>query len=191
MTAPGSHRGGFTLIELLVVVVIIGIVSSVVLLSLGVLGDDRDLRQEVRRMASLLDLAADEAVLQGRDFGIEILQGAYRFVEYDPFLGQWHEVLGDDLLRQRDLPEDMRFELFIEDRRVLLNETAAELAVDDDEEKSKGSSTAYAPHGLLLSSGEVSPFSLAVRRDADRRQVTLVVAASGEIEITENDRPDN
>ena len=47
MTIAG-RRNGFSLIEILVVIVIIGIVSSVALLSLGLLGDDRELQTEAR-----------------------------------------------------------------------------------------------------------------------------------------------
>ena len=58
------HRA-FTLIEILVVITIVGIVVSIALLSLGVLGDDRDLRKEGRRMIALVQLAQDEATMQG------------------------------------------------------------------------------------------------------------------------------
>jgi type II secretion system protein H len=61
---------GFTLIEILVVVTVIGIIVSIGLLSLSVLGDDRQLRIEARRIATLLASAQDEAVMQGREFGL-------------------------------------------------------------------------------------------------------------------------
>ena len=96
---------GFSLIELLVVVSVIGIITSMVLLSLGVLGDDRQLRVEARRISSLLELAQDEAVMQGREFGLEVMLSSYRFVEYDAFQSRWVELIGDDTFRLRQLPE--------------------------------------------------------------------------------------
>ena len=78
---------------MLVVIVIIAIVSAVALLSLGILGDDRNLQREVRRLSSLIELANDEAMIQGRDYGLEIMESGYRFVEYDPFLNVHREVL--------------------------------------------------------------------------------------------------
>ncbi|NNE59478.1 MAG: type II secretion system minor pseudopilin GspH, partial [Woeseia sp.] len=90
---------GFTLIEVMVVVVIVGVISAVVLLSTGLLEDDREMQEESRRMTTLLELAADEALLQGRDFGLEITQSGYRFVEYDPYLEQWFEITDDAILR--------------------------------------------------------------------------------------------
>ena len=90
-----GNRGGlgFTLIEILVVLVIVGILMSVAFLSFGILGDDRGLDREARRLASLIELVSEEASTQGRDFGIEFMTGGYRFVEYDPLLDTWYEVV--------------------------------------------------------------------------------------------------
>ena len=69
------RASGFSLIELLVVISVIGIITSMVLMSLGVLRDDRQLRVEARRISSLIELAQDEAVMQGREFGLEAPRG--------------------------------------------------------------------------------------------------------------------
>ncbi|HSD68662.1 MAG TPA: type II secretion system minor pseudopilin GspH [Woeseiaceae bacterium] len=181
--------GGFTLIELLVVVVIIGIVSSFLLLSFGILGNDRALDQQIRRLASLLELTLDEATLQGRDFGLELMQGGYRFVELDPVLGQWGEVVGDDMLQPRQLDEDMEIELYIEGRKVLLSKDPAKTASPEDDRMVRSDrEKAYAPHVLILSSGDLSPFRMAIVRDTDRARKTLSVSPAGEIEIDADDQ---
>lgn len=172
----------FTLIEVMVVVVIVGIISAIVLLSTGLLEDDRDMQEETRRMITLLELATDEALLQGRDFGLEVTQTGYRFVEFDPFQDHWFEITDDDILRPRELPEDLRFELFIEDRRVLLNVESATLGPDDREDDNDRQAN-YAPHALILSSGQLSPFKLAMIRDRDRSERLIVVSPQGSIEI--------
>ncbi|MEX0706442.1 MAG: type II secretion system minor pseudopilin GspH [Woeseia sp.] len=175
----------FTLIELLVVVIIVGIVSSIALLSLGLVGDDRVLRQEARRMTSLIELAADEAVLQGRDFGLEIMQSGYRFVEHDPLLDRWNAMQGDELLRQRTLDEGLEFELYIEDRRVELNAQPA--ATGDADDAGDQNAPDYAPHALMLSSGEISPFQIQLTRPSDRSSVEVTVSAGGDISIGDED----
>jgi general secretion pathway protein H len=179
------RRIGFTLIELLVVIVIVGIVSSFLLLSFGILGNDRALDQQVRRLATLLELSLDEASLQGREFGIEVMLGGYRFVELDPFTGQWNEIVGDDMLKSRRLDEGMEFELFVEDRRVPLKAKAAETEKSD--ENNRRPTEDYAPHGLILSSGDISPFTLRIVRAADRASKTLTVTVAGEIKVEADD----
>jgi general secretion pathway protein H len=177
---------GFTLIEILVVVVIAGIVSSIVLLSMGVLRDDRDLQIETYRMASLIELAADEAMLQGRDYGLEMQLGGYRFVEYDPYTESWAEIIGDDMLRPRKLPEGFEFELYLEGRRIELSQQMSEIPSDDDEENQIRLS-AYAPHALLLSSGDLTPFELVVLRPADDAAYQLRILPNGEVRIGQED----
>lgn len=181
--------GAFTLIELLVVVVIIGIVSSFLLLSFGILDNDRALDQQVRRLGSLLELSRDEATLQGRDFGLEVMQGGYRFVELDPVLGQWSEVVGDDMLKARQLDEDMEIELYIEDRQVVLSKEPAKTTMaEENEMNQRNQREVYAPHVLILSSGDLSPFRMNIIRAADRARKTLSVSVAGEVRIESDDQ---
>lgn len=185
----GTHYRAFTLIELLVVIVIIAVISAVAMLSLGILGDDRSLQREARRFSSLIELANDEATIQGRDYGLELMQSGYRFVEHDPLLNQWHELIGDDFLRPRQLGENMEFELFIEDRRVLLETDAADMERDETEDEEDTDLTDdYLPHILIMSSGDVSPFELRLSRLTDRAELTLTMSAAGELEILDDDQ---
>ncbi len=182
MAASPARSRAFTLIEVLVVVVIVGIISSVVLLSTSLIDDDRGVRQDARRMASLIELAADEALLQGRDLGIEFVQRGYRFVEYDPYLAQWFEIAGDELLRPRELQDDLEMRLFIEDRRVLLAAEHARIGgarADDDSRRTAD----YAPHALIMSSGNLSPFSVEIVRDERPTGFAVEVTPAGGVEI--------
>lgn len=188
MSPAGPRSSGFTLIEILVVVVIVGIVSAVVLLSANLIDNDRGLRQEARRLTSLIELAADEALLQGRDFGIEFVQGGYRFVEYDPYIERWFEIAGDELLRPRSLPDELRFELFIEDRRVLL--AAEHSSLDAGAELDDRPEADYAPHALIMSSGQLSPFDLQIMLGNQPSDYAIEVTAAGEIEIDDGSDDD-
>lgn len=178
---------GFTLVEVLVIVVIIGIVSAVVLLSLGVLGDDRSLQQQARRISSLIELASDEALMQGRDFGIEFTRTGYRFLELDSLTNQWHAVIGDELLRPRQLEEQLELALVLEDRDVTLGEEfAATESTEDKDADDRDNQTLggdYQPHVLILSSGDVSPFVLHIQRPSDRTEIVVDMGPTGEMEI--------
>lgn len=179
---------GFSLIEILVVIVIVGTVMTVFILSLGLLGGQKDLRDEAQRLISLLQLAQDESMMQGREFGLEFMNRAYRFVEFDPLTAQWNEIIGDDTLRLRTLPEELELFLFIEDRRVLLQQDPA--AIRTEEEKRRNPRVeAYSPHVLIYSSGDMTPFELHVVREADEQLVMIRNDLGGEFEfIDELDR---
>ena len=175
---------GFTLIEILVVVSIVGIVLSIAVLSLGILGDDRELREEGRRMIALVQVLQDEAVMQGRDFGIEFMNGGFRFVEYDPLIGTWTELIGDETLRPRDLPEDAEFDLWIEGQRVLLEDRPAKFD-DPDEDSPRSDIESYAPHILVFSSGDMTPFELHVLRPQLDQSITLESDVLGDMKFAE------
>ena len=161
---------GFTLIEILVVIVIIATIVSIALLSINVGGDDAELETERRRLASLIETIQDEAVLQGREFGIELMTASYRFVEFDPLTRQWAEVSGDDLFRLRRLPEGIEFELFIDDRRIEL--AADPKALADPDRPARAGVDPYTPHLFLFASGDATVFELHLwRRQTDQRFV--------------------
>jgi general secretion pathway protein H len=179
------HIRGFSLIEILVVVVIVAIMASIAMISLGVLGDDRQIRTEARRMMTLLQVAQDDAVMQGREFGIELMTDAYRFVEFDPLTGQWAEVLGDDTLRMRKLPDGVEFDLYIEDKRIPLQREPARIDMSDDN-AGRRSTKPYSPHLLIFSSGDSTPFELhLVRRDLDQI-VVLEGEPTGQVDIVDD-----
>jgi len=168
---------GFSLIEILVVIVIVGIVMSIAVLSLTLVGGDRDIRDEAQRVVSLIEVAQDDSMLQGREFGLELMQGSYRFVELDPLTNQWSEIIGDETLRLRELPEELELALFIEDRRILLR---ADPARTDDDERGVEN---YAPHILIYSSGDMTPFELRFLRDVDDTSVAIRSDLAGAIEF--------
>ena len=88
------------------------------------------------------------------------------------------------MLRQRQLPDEYEFELFVEGRRILLSEQAAKTE-DDDEELSRIES--YAPHALILSSGNITPFSLTMIRLSDEATRQVRVMPNGEVRIGSED----
>ena len=185
-----NHRRrerGFSLIEILVVVVIIAIVSSIALLSLGLLGADRELETEARRLASLVEGAQDEEMMQGREFGLEFMTDSYRFVEYDPLASQWVELFGDELFRLRQLPEDVEFDLYLEGKRILLDYEPAEMEEPDEEKPMRMVEDSYAPHILIYSSGDVTPFELAITRRPTDQVVRLEADLAGNIEVGDDE----
>ena len=58
------RAAGFTLLEVLVVIVIIGIITTMAVVSTRVLGGDHEMDQEARRLVAVLTQARDDAMLE-------------------------------------------------------------------------------------------------------------------------------
>ena len=91
---------GFTLIEILVTIAIIAVITSMSLILFNPPSDQR-LRDESSKLRSLIQMASDEAVLQGREIGVEFMQRGYRFLDFDPFLEIWNKREDDHIFRER------------------------------------------------------------------------------------------
>jgi general secretion pathway protein H len=123
LVAPRARCcAGFTLLEILVVVLIIGIVTAGMLLSMNFAGKDTQLETESKRLQSLMSYVQDQAELQTRDYGILFGQHGYEFVAYDVRTGTWQSVTEDDALGERTLPSGLDFQLVVDARPIVLDE---------------------------------------------------------------------
>lgn len=184
---PPVRCRGFTLIELLVVIVIIGISVAAVLPNIGLLQDDRDIEREARRLAALIELAAEEAAMQSRDYGLRFGLHGYRFYEQDPQTGAWVELAGDEILRERALPEDLRIGLRLESRDIQLFEAIEGERRQRDPDD--GPDPGPTPHVVLLSSGDTTPFELTLTRDFDDARAELTGNYLGRVEFATDEAP--
>ena len=135
---------GFTLLELLVVMTIIGLMAGLALLSTGQLGS-RHTEQAGQRLAGQIELARDQALLTGQSLAIGVARDHLAVMEQ-----QW---LDDRSLRWVPLEEgalrpanfgsmDLQPRLYIEDRRVSLNDDPDENLI------------------AINAAGEIQPFEL-------------------------------
>ena len=94
-----KNSRGFTLLELLVVMVIAGIILGMV--SFKAMPDDRQvLQQDAQRIALLLQLARDEAIVRNRPIAFEADATHYSFLIKPE--QQWLPLKDDEMLRERD-----------------------------------------------------------------------------------------
>ncbi len=99
MFAAASRQRGFTLIELLVVLVILGILLGIVSVNMAP-SRRQGMQQEAQRIAMLLQLARDEAIVRNRPVAFEADAEAYRFLVRND-VRAWEAVTQDDMLRER------------------------------------------------------------------------------------------
>ncbi|MDO9371392.1 MAG: type II secretion system minor pseudopilin GspH [Gammaproteobacteria bacterium] len=139
-----ARPGGFTLLEVLVVVLIIGIILSFAVLKVSDRSRSETAQQEAERLAALLKLSSEEAVLQAREFALQLTAGGYEFLMLDK--DAWKTLQDDGLLRPRRLPAEVTLSATIE----------GEATTPQDGRDQQ-------PRIYLLSSGEMTAFTLDLR----------------------------
>ena len=174
--APEYKKNGFTLIELLTVIAIIGIISAISIFAINTTNKNDDLTVNATRLASLIELSREEAIMQGRDYGIEFIENGYQFLEYVPMLESWVDLQNDHLFKQRKLPSGLQYELVIENKEIQIKNNKGN-PFDESLDKRRIDKV---PHILILSSGEISPFNLILFTD-DNSRIKVSASLGGEI----------
>ncbi len=165
---PRAARG-FTLLEILVVVVIIAIMTTIGMLSMGTLGADRELDAELERYADVLEAALEQAQLEGRDYGVRFTPGAYQVYVYAAERQRWETIDEDRLYERHALPDGLEYQLEVEGKVLKLG---AEPPL-----------APKVPQVILFASGDASPYVLKVQRQGVERATTVVGGPDGSIEI--------
>jgi general secretion pathway protein H len=172
-SAPES---GFTLLEILVVIVIIGVMVSMVTLSMGLLGGDREVEEETRRFWAVLRQAREEAELQSIDVAVFVGASEYEFLRFDTRRNEWQPIVDDSLYAQRTLPDGLRFRLWMESRELVLKPGLPDRSKKDESQK-------WPPQLTVLSSGDVVPFELQIERDAAPALWRMTSLADGDLRV--------
>lgn len=161
-----AANSGLTLMELLVVLVIVAVVAGFAVLSTVSLGGDTPAERNARRIAALVQLASENAVMEGRQYGLEIKPHAYRFFQYDG--ASWQPVKDDNTFRPRQVDGDVTLSLQLEGRPITLPQPVSDAMAMTTPPNADGAPAADQPTSgpqpqiVALSSGELSAFDLAV-----------------------------
>ena len=150
---------GFTLVEILIVMLIVSIMMGVVVTSIPSSMDSADQETEAQRIRTVLQMASDEAVISGFEIGFNAVSSRYNFYQFDDDTLKW-QPLDDRPFEEHILPAGLSLDLEVEGSEMELGDALT------------------APPVLILSSGEVTPFSLSVTMD-DSETPGLVVSTDG------------
>jgi general secretion pathway protein H len=150
--ASFARARGFTLIEIMVVVVIIGVISAVVIVTMASGRRDEELEREAQRLDALFDYVREQAELQTRDYGFRINEKGYSFVVFDVLGNEWRPVEEDDALRARQLPEGINPVVVVEGRKIVLDEKKKD--IED-----------FSPTIMIFANGDLSSFEISLQRE--------------------------
>lgn len=161
---------GFTLIELMVVIIIIGILMSAVVLSIRTDEIDEHMEIEIRRIQALINLAREEAVMQGQEYALTVKEGSYLFEMFDD--GAWLPITDDRVFRERAVLQGTELALVVDTLEIPL--ATAEDSGDDRESP---------PRIYILSSGEIMPFELILRTQDQTVQFSVKAEEDGVVKL--------
>jgi len=164
------------LIELIVVVVIIGVMAGFATLSIG-LGHSDEVKQEARRLQALMEIAAQESLLSGRDLGMLFSEQGYQFYSWELVENKFvcTPLVDDDHLSEpRELSEQIELELYVEGSIV------------DFSKKSE-----IGCHLLLLSSGEMTEFELLINQHESELSYQLIGSITGQLALQQHGSEDD
>ena len=142
---PRECNAGFTLIELLVILLIIGLSVGFIVLSVSTRGNVQLAEEEARRLAALIEMAQQEAIVHNQEIAVVFGRDGYRFLRLEE--NKWQAIPADELLKPRELPPSLMLQLTLEGDSPGIG--------DADE--------ADTPHLFLLSSGESTPFEVTIK----------------------------
>ena len=197
---------GFTLIELLVVLVLIGIITSFAVMSIGNQAADQ-LKHEARRLRAVVRLAADESVLNGREIGMVFTHDGYHFSKLKPAGDRyiWVKIPKEEdrTLRPYKLPDNVELDIVVNggtepvDLKTASNDSESSSEADDsgnanpglsqegnDNKKKAEKVEEDHPQVVLLSSGEVTPFQLVLSDPDIRERYVLKCEFDGSLDLS-------
>ncbi|MFM2475871.1 type II secretion system minor pseudopilin GspH [Celerinatantimonas sp. MCCC 1A17872] len=111
-----SH--GFSLLEMLLVIMLIGLGSAVVVLSMGEGPSASELKKQVTLIRAQLEYARDKAVLDQRPIGVKLTPHSYQFYLYQKS-GDWSLLAG----RFKPLKTPLNYQLNIDNKAVDLTDS--------------------------------------------------------------------
>ncbi|HET6725228.1 MAG TPA: type II secretion system minor pseudopilin GspH [Gammaproteobacteria bacterium] len=187
--SPRAVNRGLTLMEILVVLVIVAVVAGFAVLSTASLGGDTPQEKSARRIAALIELASENAVMESKQFGIEIQPHGYRFFVYDGTT--WQPIADDPTFRPRKLDGDVILRLQLEGREITLPQPATALtaingmpmpATTDTAEDTQATQGPH-PQILALSSGELTAFNLEIGSASNNNSYHVRGHMNGKIQL--------
>jgi general secretion pathway protein H len=188
-----SQQPGFTLLEVMLVVLLIGLASLTVVMTFpNTLSSENNASWQAQRFATLLQWAEDEALISGNELGLVIEKNSYQFAIYDYSKQRWLASRVGEIEGKVELPELLSLEYSLSDSAWgEINNSDQDSFIEESERvdiEGDNKLKTLNPLIYVMSSGEVSPFSLVFSKadnDPEKQSTTVSVSMNGAISLVE------
>jgi len=177
---------GFTLLEIMLVLVLMGMISVGVVMTLPSSGSTtKGSEWYAQRFSRLLQLAEDQALILNAELGIEFNEHSFTFVIYDYKSKKWLPLVNDRINGNVVIPETITAQYNLDDNvwgelETLQNSNNNSTLFDQE---SSFQANDFYPHVFIMSSGEVTPFNYQFTNNDDQQSTVIVkVAMTGDIQ---------
>ena len=178
-----NYSAGFTLLEVMLVLLLIGLSAGYVMFNAFGASQSDLLKDQAQRMQVIVDMASDYAVLNQQQLGIRIEEddNAYYFVYLDEN-DKWQRVEDENIYATHTLPEqfsmslnlddlpwdveDRLFDRELFDENLSVSEDGVEIGNEEEEQLPP-------PQILIMSSGEITPFTLSFNYEGERGKMPV------------------
>ncbi|MEG3756240.1 type II secretion system minor pseudopilin GspH [Psychromonas arctica] len=183
---------GFTLLEVMLVLLLLGMISVGVVMTLPSSGSTTEGTDwHAQRFSTLLQLAQDQALILNTEFGIQFNEQGYTFTSYDAINKQWIPIIDDRIHGDVTFPDDMLAEYDLSgsvwgELEAVQNSATDDSFLSDSDRVRIGEEeqSALQPVVYIMSSGEMTPFSYTFFNTGDNsHDVTVKVSMTGVIEV--------
>jgi len=184
------QQRGFTLIEMMVVLVIMGVIVSMMVISINSNEIKEKMEVEMTRLHVLIILAQEEAILQGQVMSLAISENTYRFDVLNVEDESWQALVDEKIFRERAVVAGTSFSLVIDEieKDARNKDFKRELTLAELKEKEKKQSEQDEDEDkyqriYIEPSGEMFPFELILRNENETVEVKLILDDDGEIKV--------
>lgn len=176
LKSPATHQTGFTLLEVVIVLGLIGLIMASVRFTIFSANAEDDIKKEVKRLQVVFNMASDYAVINQLELGLRIDNEtqSYEFVALSdeetwlPIDDQKHfakTLFSEGVFLEMSLEglpwqdDESLFDNRIFDENLSVSTDGVDIGNEEDKAPPP-------PQVFILSSGEITPFELLVRYQA-------------------------
>ncbi|MEH8022212.1 type II secretion system minor pseudopilin GspH [Rheinheimera metallidurans] len=177
---------GFTLVEVMLVMLLIGLLATTVVMSFSGESNEEKLEKEAERFQQIFQFVAETAMLKQQEWGLYVQNERYGFLYYNNKDAKWLEADQPVSLQQYKLPHDISLQLELEglpgeDDNLL---SQLDWQLDDETKPDEKSKVPVLPQVFILSSGEISPFKLILKKTTNLTALYSSVSTDFAIPLT-------